>query len=450
MIAFQLQSSYQWGEHWSVPAHRYLALRNLPAGGKQEDLLGYHTVVWARMNDKDQKEANAAMKLLKKKVPDPKPIFSRIQKYLAANVGPSLDARFLRHANPLICGAHSLEMRVKYEEFGMRFANSYAVLSGMAQLYHALRHICYLNGTWPDMENLIAHHRKEIFFGMLPKEPQKMYSHVRLVSGTHSALISEEQRIQRSGRQPKSLNLRRSGRDKISWDLIPSKICAVLRDYFNGRDESARTLARLHGLAQEEKALSQGRVNHTASSRVVSNVQELKEFADYLQVALDRSFSIDYATLTRTCNALLKRIDEGIKTTLYAQNVRPEWHWKVPSLTGYTTVLNVLADIVVANANTQGVSRPDPPFSRNAREAVVAARILQEYIQAGAVGVSGENTVVGVTEFQRDKMPRRKVNVGGNARSGAQFVYDRNEEHRLVNRETKKDMARRAAAGQLG
>jgi hypothetical protein len=453
---YQLQSSCQWAEDWPIPGHRYVEIRCLqPRDGKSHPLEGFQRVVWYSMSDKDKENAMSAIQkheeIIQKPIPNPPGNPLLWDWYLKEFIPPAIDSRFLRHANPLMCGPLALEIKILYEQFGLGFANSYPSISAAAQLYNALRQIGRFDWTWPEMDVLIERHIKDIFLSGLPDDPQKIYDRAWIIAGASPAFIAEEKRIQKSGHQPKFLNKSRTTQERSSWDLLPSTLSQTLQDTFNGKDTFSNTVERLKKLLPRNSPQGQAS-KHAPAERPISGVAFLRELGDYLEI-LSASFDIDYVTLTRTCNALLKDITTEIDK-MYQKKPHPEFQYQVPDFSSYATVLNILAEIKLADSERQAAGNSQPSPTIEMPETDVATRILSDYVKAGAKGVPGErqDEQLGLIPFDKGSMPVRKKEKGkALADTGARIEWDREEEaeaHRIAEETKLMAMAERRRQGE--
>jgi hypothetical protein len=407
-MAHKLQSSCEWGFNWSVPSTRYMNIRLFPP---MHELTGYHRVLYEHMNSRDQTMAKLNVRIFQREmnlseVTDFSGNPALHASYLRRCIGPSLDPRYLRRANPLLCGPLLLQLNLIYDEFGMRFANSHPSICAVGQLYHAEQQAGKMNAPWPKMNVALTKHLKEIFRGTLPTEYDAILQRALLAAGTNPAFLAEAKRLakfQSSGRSSKSINIGKL-KSQPPWELRPSSLIAVLRDIFNGKDTFGQALYRLDRLMQQQ-ALTAGNGPSKPLVRSINGVRFLEELSTYLVVLRDQ-FQIDYVTLTRTCNALCRQMDERMNAEVYKEDHRRKIDWQIPSMNAFAILMNVVEELHDADKAASKLMKDDPARFHGTQLADIAAQVLLGYIEGDhqAEGVPGEKEGLALIGFDRGVM----------------------------------------------
>jgi hypothetical protein len=409
-LSHEVQSSWEWAMDWTLVSTRYSRIRFLHPF---EMLSGYHHGMYEAMSKRDKVVTNVNLARLKAQLGGAE-LFdttgnpAKHRRYLEDHIGPSIQARFLRYTNPLMCGTLLLQLRIIYEEFGMRFANSYPSICAMGQLFHAETKLGKIKSRWPDMELVITLHMKEIFRGTLPLDTDAMLQRALLTAGTDYKMMAEAKRLEAlptSGQRSYTISTSQL-KGKTPWDLFPSPLMLVLRDMYNGSAAFGQVIARLGDL-MEQKSYPSSAQPHKSLTCSLSTISFLTELSGYL-VAMRDQFKIDYVTLTRTCNALFKQIEEETNEKVYKRQKRPDTAWRVPSMTAYATMMNVISELHAADKAVSTKMMHNPTRFEGTELADIAARRLIKYIEEeGAEGVPGEKKGVALIGFDKGVMPVR-------------------------------------------
>ena len=221
-------------------------------------------------------------------------------------IQPNKDSNFLHTHNPLYCGMLAFQLAINREQAGLSLANHHASIFIVAHLYNALRQLDVLEERWMDMEMIIDLHIKVLFAGHLPTTPRDFHSRYCLQLGISAQYFARNQRP----------NPRLWAASKRKGPQIPcTKTTDVFRQYFAGKETADRCLHQLETIIMDEEGLKSTSTNKTVPRRQLSPLQFLAQLQDWLpQVFL--SMNVDYITMTKTCNRLLRRVRAKINSEM--------------------------------------------------------------------------------------------------------------------------------------
>ncbi|KAA6408554.1 MAG: hypothetical protein FRX48_07636 [Lasallia pustulata] len=230
-------------------------------------------------------------------------------------IQPNKDSDFIHTHNPLYCGTLAFQLAIDREQAGISLANHHTSIFAVAHLYNALRQLDVLEERWMDMEKIIDLHIKFLFAGQLPTTPKDFHSRCCLQLGVSAQNFA---RNQRPGHM-----LRMWGAGKRGGPQIPcTKTTDIFRQYFAGKESADRCLYQLKTLTMDEEGLKSTPSNKSIPRRQLSPLQFLTRLQDWLPQVVS-NMNIDYITMTRTCNRLLRRLRAKINDEmdgLYAES----------------------------------------------------------------------------------------------------------------------------------
>lgn len=235
----------------------------------------------------------------------PQYILDNAKKIGIRQIEPAIEDSFIYTQNPLYCGTLAFNLAVNMEEAGITLSNHHLVIFAVSHLYNALQQTGILNAQWPDMDRIIKLHIKPLFNGQLPTTPKDFHTRLCLRLGFSMKNFARNQRTSRS--------IIRTAGNRDGPKIAGTPTSTIFREYFDGKAAMKDCLYRLEALIQaSEPAESRKK---WAAKRHLTPLEFLTQVRGWLPRTLP-DMQIDYITMTRTCNMLLKRIRSGINEKL--------------------------------------------------------------------------------------------------------------------------------------
>lgn len=231
----------------------------------------------------------------------PQYILDNAKKIGIRPIEPAVDDSFIYTQNPLYCGTLSFNLAANMEEAGITLSNHHLVIFAVSHIYNALQQTGILNAQWPDMDRIIKLHIKPLFNGQLPTTPKDFHTRFCLRLGFSPRNFAPNQRA------PRSIIRTPGNRDGPKIAGTPTS--NIFREYFDGKAEMKDCLYRLEALEPAESR------KKWAARRHLTPLEFLVQMRDLLPRTLP-DMRIDYISMTRTCNMLLKRIRSRIHEKL--------------------------------------------------------------------------------------------------------------------------------------
>lgn len=248
------------------------------------------------------------------------------------------------------------------EEAGIALANHHMSIFATAHFYNAIQELTEIR--WPDIDRIIDLHSGAIFANDIPTDPTDHYrriSHRTGVTGSRKHFDQKQPWKMRTGAASASLK-----------ELIESK-GTVENALLQLENQIEAHVSQPESVGRRLKAQKQGR------RRQLNPTQLLSRFEEYLPIVF-KDMEIDYITLTKTCNALMKQM----RTTL-----RPDLGMDLPSMTGPGDSNNhgyVLMILEILHANSEAYSvhqkKRDRTKFEGSLELQVACRVFVEFFNA--------------------------------------------------------------------
>ncbi|KAF2498189.1 hypothetical protein BU16DRAFT_615270 [Lophium mytilinum] len=216
---------------------------------------------------------------------------------------PNKDASFLLKANPLYAGTLLLDVAAMVEEAGVALANHHLSIFCVAHLYNALRRFGLLDVNWPDLERIIELHKGAIFANDIPSISNEMVARFSYRTGLST---------------PNS----RRFETKKPWKFQTTPATQALRGFFGTKEpmsrlmDNLRTQAESHELKIDDPVLERSDLPKTGRSSKTLTLtprHALVEMGRYIGAILP-DIELDYVTLTRTCNKLLRQLRSRIRS----------------------------------------------------------------------------------------------------------------------------------------
>ena len=88
----------------------------------------------------------------------------------------SQDLNYVLTSNPVFCGLIAFNLITDFESAGIALCDWHHTIWSIAHLYSALRQMSLLSKVWPEMEDVLALHKEELFSGPPPASANEFYS----------------------------------------------------------------------------------------------------------------------------------------------------------------------------------------------------------------------------------------------------------------------------------
>ncbi|KAF2866299.1 hypothetical protein BDV95DRAFT_611763 [Massariosphaeria phaeospora] len=369
------QNLLGWILRWPLQDNKYISLRQLPV---QHGLSGLHKGIMSQLQRSEEELSNLLTHT--RELPDVLGSHERQDDYDLRFVAPSQDIDFLRKSNPALCGKLQLNLLLIKEELGLSLANISPHIYAVAHIYNGLKHTACLSGLWSSFETIIEQHGLALFAGALPTETGLMFTKLFMAAGASAEVIKGYKKHLATGDAPPEWAFKKFG--KRTFRLMPSATTQILRDHFHGKETLLRTLYRLDAEMQK----SSGSSKRVASSLIddkgpLAFATSLKQ---YLPDAIAR-LQFDYIGLSRTCSALLHKMDSEMEDVLIAHRAVADADWNLGTLRGYEIAAMVIGALDEARVALERRKAGAGPIFTPVVD--MAVKILQ-----GFLDVPGEET----------------------------------------------------------
>jgi hypothetical protein len=294
-------------------------------------------------------------------------------------IRPNRDPNFTTNRNPLYCGTVLLNLAAMTEEAGVALANHHLSIFAAAHLYNAWRQMDLTRIRWPEMDKIIENHIGPIFAGDIPTTPEAMLSRMsyRLGMLSNSKLYDK----------------------KNPWKIHSTPVTRTLMQFFESKEPLERTLHQLEeqihtkeqSLVTRRQSNSQVSQQKTNSRRHLTPLQFISKLEKYIPNVLP-DMNIDYITLTKTCNELLRCIRTALRRKL---NVRYDSQQTPGDSNDHGLSLMVLA-IVLENGNAATSTLRGETFG-GGPQLRVAWEMFEEFWRKENV-LAAEGGLVGIEE----------------------------------------------------
>ncbi|KAI5356921.1 hypothetical protein Slin15195_G090200 [Septoria linicola] len=217
-------------------------------------------------------------------------------------IEPSQQHDFLQTQNALYCGSLSLQLMCLLEEAGISLANHHLSIFATAHLYNALQQLSLTEIKWPDFERIIDLHTEALFANDVPKTAADCYRRMAYRTGYSGASRTFDK--------------------KKPWKFRTGAASASLRQLVDSKDGLEHALLQLE--TQIDNHATQQAVRKPKKStttpgrrRQLNPAQIMSRFQQYLPIVLVlKDMDLNYITLTKTCNALIKAIRAALRSEL--------------------------------------------------------------------------------------------------------------------------------------
>lgn len=229
------------------------------------------------------------------------PIYEENAKKIGIHkIEPAKDNEFIFTHNPVYCGIMSFNLAVHMEEAGITLANHHLTIFAFSHLYNALQQLNLISERWKAMDDIIKLHTGVLFCGQLPTTPKEFHTRFALRMGFSATAFA---------RNPRAPHIfPRLGKPGARFAASPTS--AIFRHYYDQNEPMEKYLYQLETLFL---STAPGRNPH--HRKFLTPLETLTHMSAWLSTNLT-DMSIDYITLTRTCNTLLKRVRARLNAQL--------------------------------------------------------------------------------------------------------------------------------------
>ncbi|KAL9623429.1 MAG: hypothetical protein Q9160_002322 [Pyrenula sp. 1 TL-2023] len=213
-------------------------------------------------------------------------------------IRPSYGLNFTMTHNPLCCGALALKLLTNVEEAGIALSNHHLSIFVTAHLYNALRQLDLTQIQSPEFERIVDLHKGAIFASDIPVTPEDMYRRMAYRTG----LTGSQKRFNQ----------------KQAWKITTGVASASLRQLVESKQSIEFALLQLEDQVEAHTDVSKRTQSKKAQStrrRQLTPLKFLDRLEEYLPSVL-RDIQIDYITLTKSCNSLMRKIKGAIRQQL--------------------------------------------------------------------------------------------------------------------------------------
>jgi hypothetical protein len=230
-------------------------------------------------------------------------------------IPPAKAKDFIYAFNPLWCGFKEFEILLDVEQAGTSLASHHQSIFAVAHLYNAALQTNVLNTRWPEMDYLISKHENLYFGTSRPTSERDFASRYAIQLGVSAKHFARNKKGFRS--RAAELEKRASRPGLSNGPQMPnSKTSTIFRGYFEKKKSLANCLHELERLIQETnnpvpKSTSKSVARNHQYQRQLTPLQLLTHIQNWLPEAM-QEMRIDYISLVRTCNVLLKEIRQKI------------------------------------------------------------------------------------------------------------------------------------------
>lgn len=216
-------------------------------------------------------------------------------------IEPAKAFDFMLTHNPVYCGMLAFNLAVHMEEAGITLANHHLTIFAFSHLYNALQQLNRVKEKWTEMDEVMKVHTGILFCGQLPTTPKEFHTRFALRMGFPATAFARNQRAASQFRL-----------GKVGPRFASSPTSTIFRHYFDRKGPMEKYLYQLERLFQETDQPQKSRMT---SRNFLTPLEMLSQMSDWLSGNLT-DMNIDYITLTRTCNKLLKRVRKHINEKL--------------------------------------------------------------------------------------------------------------------------------------
>ena len=240
----------------------------------------------------------------------PKEMKENIKRIGLDPIKPNSNASFIYTHNPLHCGTMTYNLAIRMEEVGIALANHHVSVFLIAHLYNALRQTEVVHGKWPEMEKLIEQQMGILFGGNFPKTPKEIHTRFAIHLGLSAKNFARNRRPTKATMQPWAAG------KKAGPKFLQDKTSQVFHRYFD-KEPLEQCLYRLEAVAHDNARVES--MKKMMSRKFLTSLQFISQVREWFPGAVS-NIQVDYITLTRTCNTLLRPIRTRISRDLDVQH----------------------------------------------------------------------------------------------------------------------------------
>jgi len=287
-------------------------------------------------------------------------------------IKPAKEPTFLYTHNPLYCGTLTFNIAIDIELAGLALANHQLTIFAIAHLYNACQQTKIIESKWPEMERLIQMHIGQLFAGQLPTKLSECHTRLSVRLGAKASDFAPNRRANQKSQQLSGKGMKHTPK------LAISDSSQILSDYSGDKEPAEKSLYRIEAAIQEYRSLQIGPAKRV-TTRQLTPLQFLTHVRTWLpQITEDTK--IDYITLVRTCNKLLKRVRKRIHQELGYLYPKADQGWSNDH-----GQIFMVASIIYQAADTQSFKEQVIKSRDRSRlpedpQLVVAGDVLQELL----------------------------------------------------------------------
>lgn len=275
-------------------------------------------------------------------------------------IRPSFQGDFLQSHNAMFCGSYSLQLALKMEDAGIALANHHLSIFATAHLYNALHQMGITTIRWPDMDRIIDLHTGALFANDVPVTPSDLYRRMAYRTAYKGSSRSFDKK------QP--------------WKFRTGAASASLKQLLDSTDSVEHALLNLEAQIEDHatsQTISWSKKNNVSGRRrQLKPAQVMARFQEYLPVVL-KDMQLNYVTLTKTCNGLIKAIRTALQDEL-GMNMPS---MQTPGDSNDHSVIYVVLKVLEENQKSAAVherKKDKSPF-RGSVEVKTACRVFEEF-----------------------------------------------------------------------
>ncbi|KAF8855489.1 hypothetical protein BDZ45DRAFT_502211 [Acephala macrosclerotiorum] len=226
-------------------------------------------------------------------------------------IPPNREDTFLYARNLFLSGFKAFELACLVETAGTCLANHHQAIFCVAHLYNAALQTGCSKTRWEELDHIIETHMGTIFAGALPIGEKECFMRFELQFGFSIKKNARDLCVQESRRLRPGM--------KKGPELKDTKMSTIFRQSLAKKKSLQQSLNQLEDLIQEEH--SAGKPKSKAMTRYrpqLTPLQLLGYLQDYLPKAI-KAMRIDYISMVRKCNVVLKTIRKEIKIRMAVQ-----------------------------------------------------------------------------------------------------------------------------------
>lgn len=217
-------------------------------------------------------------------------------------IPPAEDPMFIFKYNPLYCGTMMFQLAIQMETAGLTLASHHHTILSVAHLYNGLHQLKLLEQKWPELDRVIDIQMPILFGSALPKDANEVRTRMMTRMGLSSSHFAHADRSRTCGCVPKW-----SKKNERGPQLTSEPTVQLFRELYSGKDRMEQTLYKLEALMVKTPSNAVSKRQQTIPRRL-EPLDFLVQLEAWMPPVTSILQEVDYITLTRECNKLLKLI----------------------------------------------------------------------------------------------------------------------------------------------